>query len=123
MRAVTVVAVAAVLGVASSAAAHGFPFPKSGGAFIPAPQESKPVISLTLKNREEALRKLQSLRGGAQPTVVCGMTIIPATPDVDPKSIKKAPTDKKYTMRTVPRPMCGQEASTVVVPPSTVAPR
>ena len=42
-----------------------------------------------------------------RPTIVCGMTVIPALPDVDPKFVKKAPDDKTYTMRFVPPPACG----------------
>ena len=127
MRSFTVIAAAAVavLGVASSTAAQGNLVPKPGGAFTPAPQ-SKPLIPEVLKNREameQARRHLQSVRDSNAPTAVCGMTVFPATPEVDPKSIKKAPTDKKFTMRLVPPPMCGSEASTVVVPPPTVAPR
>ena len=125
MRAVNLIAISAVLGVASSAAAQGTLVPKPGGAFTP-PRQSKPLIPEVLKNREameQARRHLQSVRDSSAPTVVCGMTVFPATPDVDPKSIKKAPADKKYTMRFVPPPMCGSDASTVVVPPPTVAPR
>ena len=127
MRVVTAIAVAtaAVLGAASSAAAQGFPFPKTGGAFTQTPQESKPLIPPVVRLKEEALRHLQSRGGLGGRTVVCGMPVIPANPEVDPKSIKKAPTDKKYTMRSVPPGICTQDssASTVVVPPPTVAPR
>jgi len=125
MRAVNAFAVAAMLGVASSAAAQGFPFPKTGGAFSPAPQQSKPwVLPPKMKDeaKQQAMRELRS-RIDRGTTVVCGMTVSPAIPEFDPKSIKKAPTDRKYTMRNVPRPMCGQESSTAVVPPPTVAPR
>jgi hypothetical protein len=132
MRSFTLVAaaaVAAVLGVASSTSAQGNLVPKPGGAFTPAPKQSKPLFQNDQldKLKEETRRRLQSQR----PTVECGMTIIPAIPEVDPKSIKKAPTDKKYTMRSVPRGICAQESSnfptvvpsTVVVPAPSVAPR
>jgi hypothetical protein len=128
MRSFTLVAaagVAVVLGVASSAAAQGFPFPKTGGAFSPAPQQSKPwVLPPTMKDEAEqqARRELRS-RIDRDTTVVCGMTVSPAIPEVDPKSIKPAPNDRKYTMRSVPPSLCGSNASTVVVPPPTVAPR
>jgi len=124
MRSFTLVgaaAVAAVLGAASSAAAQGNLVPRPGGAFTPVPRQSNPLFQNDQldKLKEEARRRLQS----QTPKVECGMTVFPATPEVDQKSIKKAPTDKKYTMRSVPRPMCGQESSTAVVPPPTVAPR
>ena len=125
MRAVTGVAVVAVLGIASGAAAQGFPFPKTGGAFTQAPQQRKPLLpspEMREQAKEQAMRELRS-RINRGTTVVCGMTVSPAIPEVDPKSIKKSPTDKKYTMRAVPPPMCGQQSSTVVVPPPTVAPR
>jgi hypothetical protein len=131
MRTVNAIAVAAVavFGAASSAAAQGFPFPKTSGVFIQAPQPSKPVLPAPDKMREEAkeqaLRALQSQVAPGARTVVCGMTVIPANPAVDPNSIKKAPNDRKYTMRSVPPGICTQDSSaaTVVVPPSTVAPR
>ena len=121
MRAVTVSAVVAVLGVASGAAAQGSLSPKPGGAFAPVPRQTRPLFQNDQldKLKEETRRHLQSQR----PKVVCGMSIAPANPEIDPKSIKKAPTDKTYTMRFVPPPMCAQEPSTVVVPPPTVAPR
>lgn len=119
---VVVAAVAAVLGAASSAAAQGSLVPKSGGAFTQVP-EQKPLFPQILQGKAQALHQLQRAPGFESPTVVCGMQVIPATPEVDPKAIKKAPTDKKYTMRFVPRPSCSNEASTVVVPPPTVAPR
>jgi hypothetical protein len=123
MRSFNVIAAAAfaVLGAASSTAAQGTLVPKPGGAFTPVPRQSQQLFQHDQldKLKEEARRRLQSQR----PKIECGMTVFPATPEIDPKSIKKAPTDKKYTMRSVPRPSCGNEASTVVVPPPTVAPR
>jgi hypothetical protein len=124
MRSFTLVgaaAVGAVLGVASNAAAQGNLVPKPGGAFTPVPRQSNPLFQNDRldKLKEETRRRLQAQK----PKLECGMTVFPITPDVDPKSIKPAPTDKKYTMRNVPRPMCGQESSTAVVPPPTVAPR
>jgi hypothetical protein len=127
MRTVIAFAVVAVvwLGAASSARAQGNLVPKPGGAFTP-PQGSKPLFPSILKNQEEARLRLEARAALRAPTAMCGMTVIPATPEVDPKSIKKAPTDKKYTMRFVPPSMCGQDSinvPTVVMPPPTVAPR
>jgi hypothetical protein len=124
---IALVVIAVAVLTASTATAQSFPFPKSSGAFVPVPPQTKPEISSAVqmrdKAKEQALRKLQSTIVGEAPTAVCGMTVIPAIPDVDPKSIKKAPTERKYTLRFVPPPMCGSSASTVVVPPPTVAPR
>jgi hypothetical protein len=124
MRAVNIIAVATMLGAASSVAAQGSLSPKPGGAFTPVPQQSRPLFQNDQLNKlqEEARRQLESRR----PKVVCGMNIAPADPAIDPKLIKKAPTDKKYTMRLVPPGICSQDSSnapTVVVPRPTVAPR
>ena len=128
MRTVIALAVIAIawLGAASGASAQGNLVPKPGGAFTPPPRQSGQLFVQMNEAREELKRRLQARGAVGQPTVVCGMTVIPANPAVDPKSIKKAPDDKKYTMRTVPPGICTQEsgnAPTVVVPPPPVAPR
>jgi hypothetical protein len=112
MRTVIAFAVVAVvwLCAASSARAQGNLVPKPGGAFTP-PQGSKPLFPSILKNQEESRLRLGARAALRAPTVMCGMTVIPATPEVDPKSIKKAPTDKKYTMRSVPPSICTQDSS------------
>src|SRR5262245_6127863 len=122
MRRLNVVAVAAaVLGIASAAAAQGNLSPKARGAFTPVPRQSRPLFRNGPMDalKEDARRRLQPQR----PKVVCGMSIAPANPEIDLKSIKPAPKDKKYTMRLVPAPMCGSDASTVVVPAPSDAPR
>ena len=126
----TVIALVAIavawLGAASSARAQGTLVPKPGGAFTPPPRQSGQLFLQMNNAKEEALRRLQARVQVGPPTVVCGMTVIPADPAVDPKSIKKAPNDKKYTMRSVPPGICGQNsdnAPMVVVPPPPVAPR
>jgi hypothetical protein len=40
------------------------------------------------------------------PKVVCGMTVIPVPPSVDPGLIKATPTDMTYHIRTVTPPLC-----------------
>ena len=40
------------------------------------------------------------------PKVVCGMTVIPVPPSVDPGMIKATPTDMTYHIRTVTPPLC-----------------
>ena len=49
----------------------------------------------------------------------CGR-VVPATPDIDPKFLKGAPDDKKYTMRSVPAPPCVPPNATAL---PSVAPR
>jgi hypothetical protein len=46
--------------------------------------------------------------GPRNPTVVCGMLVIPADATIDPGIKKPAPQDKKYTMKTLPPP-CERE--------------
>ena len=41
------------------------------------------------------------------PRVVCGMTVIPADPNIDPKMIiRRPPDDTRYTIRVIPPPLC-----------------
>jgi len=129
MRTIIAFVVVAViwLGAVPSARAQGNLIPKPGGAFTPPARQSGQLFTQMNKAREELQRRLQARAGVGPPTVVCGMTVIPADPTVDPKSIKKVPEDKKrtFTMRSVPPGICTRESSNapVVVPPPTVAPR
>lgn len=46
-------------------------------------------------------------RTGQLPAVVCGMTILPADPAVDPKMLKTMPpADTRHTIRSIPPPVC-----------------
>ena len=43
----------------------------------------------------------------ARPNVVCGMTVIPTDPSIDPKMIERPKDDNtRYTIRAVPPPAC-----------------
>ena len=43
----------------------------------------------------------------SKPTVVCGMTLIPANPKLDPKMLGTPKADgTRYTIRPVPPPIC-----------------
>jgi len=43
----------------------------------------------------------------SKPRVVCGMTLIPADPKIDPKiRITPKDSDTRYTIRVVPPPIC-----------------
>jgi hypothetical protein len=100
--------ISAIVGVATIVSAQGLtPAPSPFG-----PSPTKPPLfgpkSLPRQQQEQMARGLALARLDAERTrVACGMTVIPAQPSVDPKSIKRAPDDKKYTMRVVPPPMCG----------------
>ena len=68
----------------------------------------------TPNDQREPLRDVMSrlqrevqARLGTTPKVVCGTTVIPAQPAVDPKSILKTPGGRKFTMRSVRPQMCG----------------
>jgi hypothetical protein len=55
----------------------------------------------------EALREATAARTGKQPAVVCGMTIFPADPSVDPKMLMTPPpSDTRHTIRSIPPPVC-----------------
>jgi len=44
----------------------------------------------------------------SRPTVVCGMTVIPANPKIDPKMNVTPKTDgTRYTIRAIEPPICG----------------
>jgi hypothetical protein len=43
----------------------------------------------------------------SEPRVVCGMKVIPADPNIDPKIFVERPADAtRYTMRVIPPPIC-----------------
>jgi hypothetical protein len=108
----------AVLGASSMIGAQTSPFPAPKGLFTPAPPKT-PQLQFDPLPRQNALRELRSRLTSERPKVVCGMTVIPVNPEIDPKSVKKAPDDKKYTMRSVPPPMCGSVDVTLPAPDST----
>ena len=127
-------AIAAVLGIVSTSSAQVQVLrqPKQD-RLIPVPQIVPPIpgpdqrqqprspqLTPNDKQREEVLKDLARSALQAQSLkVVCGMTVIPASPALDPKSVKPAPRDKKYTMRSVPPPMCGSADVTLPAPDST----
>ena len=103
----------AVLGATSSAAAQVNSFRPSAGVFTPVqqPRPKQPAFpQFNDQQREQMLRELQARAATARPQNVCGMTVVPA-PKVDPKALKKAPADRKYTLRSVPRTTFGWPAS------------
>jgi len=130
-------AIAAVLGIVSTGTAQVFPQPKQDHLFpapqivppAPGPDQRKqppsPPLTPNDRQREETLRTLREVARsrlqGSTPKVVCGMTVIPASPALDPKSVKPAPRDKKYTLRSVPPPMCGSADVTPSTPDATPA--
>ena len=109
--------ISAIVGAATIVAAQDLtPAPSPFG---PSPQ--KPPLfdpqSLSREHQEQMARGLALTRLDAERTrVVCGMTVIPVQPSVDPKSIKKAPEGRRYTMRFVPPPMCGSTSVDTVQP-------
>jgi len=47
------------------------------------------------------------LPGTGQPRVVCGMTLIPIDPSVDPKIyVEPRRSDTRFTIRAIPPPVC-----------------
>jgi hypothetical protein len=47
-------------------------------------------------------------RQADKPTVVCGMTLLPANPATDAGSRRSAPTDEQFTMRRLVPELCRQ---------------
>jgi hypothetical protein len=54
-----------------------------------------------------AQQRLQATVDAAKPRVVCGMTLIPADPKVDPKMVIEPKADQtRYTIRAIDPPIC-----------------
>ena len=88
------------LAMSLPAAAQEFKFepPNLFGQKKPAPKP--PAVDWNAGPPADAPRR-------SEPSVVCGMTLIPADPTIDPK-IRVAPKDDrvKYAMRVVPPTIC-----------------
>jgi hypothetical protein len=121
--------ISAIVGVATIVAAQDLtpapspfgPSPQKPPLFDHGPSLEKAPLSdprsLSREQQEQMARGLALARlDGERTRVVCGMTVIPVQPSVDPKSIRKAPDDNKYTMRFVPPPMCGSTSVDTVQP-------
>ena len=106
----------AIVGVPAMVAAQNLP--PAPSPFGPTPQKP-PLFGLRPSPQQLPRLNLPTLPRTpsveAQRMVVCGMTVIQA-PNLDPKSIKRAPDDKRYTMRVVPPPMCGSTSVDTVQP-------
>jgi hypothetical protein len=100
-------AMSALLGAASLAQAQAQPQLFGG---LQQPKEKAPLFP----QRRGPVTTFQA----QAPIVNCGMVVIPATPEVDPKSIKKAPDDKKYTMRQLAPQLCASGAPVPIAPKS-----
>ena len=105
MRCVVALAAGAVtLAIALSAAAQEFKPPANlFGQQPPAPKPPK-VDWRPSVDRDRP----------APPTVICGMTLVPADPRVDPRMRVEAPErGVTFTMRTVPPTICKTPSSPV----------
>ena len=71
-----------------------------------------------LRDVMSRLQREAESRLGTKPKVVCGTTVIPAQPAVDPKSILKMPEGRKFTMRSVRPQLCADDAR-----PADIAPQ
>jgi hypothetical protein len=109
----------AVFVTTSAAIAQTNPLPAPKGLFAQTPPSSQYRLpQFDPKALRERGRAMQSLSERDRPTVVCGMTVIPAHPEVDPKAVKKAPDDKKFTMRSVRPQSCVADADQPTPPPA-----
>ena len=117
--AVAALGASAVFVATSAAIAQTNPSPAPKGPFAPTPPSSQfRLPQFDPKAWQDRARAMQLLAARARPTVVCGMTVIPADPEVDPKSVKKAPDDKKFTMRSVRPQSCVADANLPTPPPA-----
>jgi hypothetical protein len=76
--------------------------PPAGKPVDPRAQELLDDARRALRERQTALRLLPP----EAPRVVCGMTIIPADPSIDPKMLIEVPSAADYTIRRIPPPIC-----------------
>jgi len=111
MRITAILAFVAVvhIGSASIAAqqpANGLP-PQAnpfGNLFVP---KSKPPSPPRFLFPTPALDQLRDARLASNPTVVCGLTLIPADPNVDPAIRHEVPEDgPRFLMRSVDPKLC-----------------
>jgi hypothetical protein len=94
MRITAIVAFVAVVHIASASIAAQQPKPSSQPRFLfptPAPTLNQPADA----------------RFASKPTVVCGLTLIPGDPNVDPAIRREVPEDgPRYSIRTVEPKLC-----------------
>jgi hypothetical protein len=97
-------------GVAFVAGALAFAMARPVGA-----QEFKPPANLFGQKKpapkppsiDWSWRPLSNAKAPAAPAVVCGMTLVPADPTVDPKmKVAKPERGVAFTMRVVPPTIC-----------------
>jgi hypothetical protein len=83
--------------------------------FKPEGQTPDDNLARAQERLREALRRRQQLQhlqpvappGQETPQVVCGMTIIPADPSIDPKMILEVPAGSvDFTIKRIPPPVC-----------------
>jgi hypothetical protein len=108
MRAYVAIAVLAVCGLVQ---------PASRAEAQSANDQREPLRDVVSRLQREAQSRLRT-----KPKVVCGTTVIPAQPAVDPKSILKTPEGRKFTMRAVRPQMCGDNAQTADTAPQPEPP-
>ena len=78
-------------------------------------QNAGPYAKLFIQSKDSDARaqlhaavKLLAGRQNAAPKIVCGMIVLPADPNVDPKMIQRPPVDPAITpqIRRIPPPAC-----------------
>ena len=81
----------------------------------PRPRRSSPIPACSASRRQAPKppkvdwnwRPDDGRRRRREPTVVCGMTVVPADPKVDPKMrVAPRPNGTKYTMTMAPPTVC-----------------
>jgi hypothetical protein len=70
----------------------------------PAPGPATPVVPFDRKSADKS-----ALQSRLPARVVCGMTLVPVDPSLDPKIKRPVPSaGTKFTLRTYKPPVCGQ---------------
>ena len=102
----TVVGLAAVIAVAAAPLALAQVIPPTQVEQV-APPSPAPGISSDQRRQALELARRAAAERWPQSKVICGMTIIPADPNVDPKFVKPVPDQAtKFTLRQATPAIC-----------------
>jgi hypothetical protein len=86
--------------------APGPPKDADAGLFEPRDLQQQQQLERARERLQDLLRQRQAQPTAREPFVVCGMTIIPIDPAVDPKMISEVPDHVDYKIRRIPPPTC-----------------
>ena len=114
MRITAIVAFVAVVHIGSASIAAQQPkegLPPNGSAFgnLFAPGKPASPPRFLFPTPTPTLNQPSGARAAQKPTVVCGLTLIPGDPNVDPAIRREVPEDgPKFSIRSVEPTVCGR---------------